>query len=216
MYKLDLHTHSEASPDGGITADQYATILENNVLDYIAVTDHDTIAFAQKLHGSLGDHIIVGEEITSIDGEIIGLFLRERVKPGQSALRTAQDIHEQGGTVYIPHPFETVRKGISPSRLEHIAELVDIVEVYNGRAVLQNRGPQATTWARLHSKATAASSDAHGTKGVGSAFTTIKEVPSAQNLVKQMQLGHLSMNRPPIKTLLYPKANRILKKLGRK
>src|SRR5690606_22692028 len=146
---------------------------------------------------------------------LIGLFLKEPVRPGQSALQTAQAIRDQGGIVYVPHPFETVRKGVSETTLEHIAELVDIVEVYNGRAFTQNRGPQAATWARLHSKPAAASSDAHGIKGVGTAYTSLKETPTAKNLVKQMQLAHLNMTRPPLKTLLYPKANRLLKKLGR-
>lgn len=212
MIKLDLHTHSHASPDGGITADQYATALEDNILDFIAVTDHDSIDEAKRLHESLGERIIVGEEITTLHGEIIGLFLHKVIPPGQSALKTVQAIKEQGGLVYIPHPFETVRKGITQTDLDHIAELVDIVEVYNGRALLQNRGPEATTWARMNGKVAAASSDAHGIKGVGSAYSTIKESPSKNNLIELLRLAHLHMRRPPMKTLLYPKANRLLKK----
>ncbi|HLF66947.1 MAG TPA: PHP domain-containing protein, partial [Gammaproteobacteria bacterium] len=63
MYKIDLHTHSTASPDGGITADQYAHALSTNLLDVIAVTDHNHIDFALGLQKQLGDRIIVGEEI---------------------------------------------------------------------------------------------------------------------------------------------------------
>jgi predicted metal-dependent phosphoesterase TrpH len=216
MFKIDLHSHSIGSPDGGIQPDQYAQIFEDNLLDYIAITDHDSIVFAQRIKESLGNRIIIGEEITTHQGEIIGLFLTDLVRPNQSALKTAQAIKDQGGLVYIPHPFETIRKGITKLDLERIANLVDIVEVYNGRAFVQNRGPEAATWARLNDKATAASSDAHGQKGVGSAYSTIKEEPSADNLAKQLKLAHHSMQRPPIKTLLYPKANRVLKKLGRK
>lgn len=216
MFKVDLHTHSTASPDGGISAEQYATLLENGILDYIAVTDHDSIEFAQQLHKNLGDRIIVGEEINAIEGEIIGLFLKERIAPGLSAFETAQAIHKQGGLVYIPHPFETVRSGISPTALEHIVDMVDIIEVYNARAVMQNRGPQAVTWARVNSRPGAASSDAHGLKGVGSAYTSIKIEPTVDTLAPSIATGHLHMVRPPLKTLLYPKANRLLKKLRRK
>jgi Predicted metal-dependent phosphoesterases (PHP family) len=74
MYKVDLHTHSIASPDGSLNEDNYRKMLETGRLDCIAVTDHNTIAFAKELHANLGDRIIVGEEITTLDGEIIGLF----------------------------------------------------------------------------------------------------------------------------------------------
>jgi predicted metal-dependent phosphoesterase TrpH len=74
MYKIDLHTHSSASSDGGITADQYSKIISQNILDYVAITDHNKVSFAMKLSEELGDKIIVGEEIMTSEGEIIGLF----------------------------------------------------------------------------------------------------------------------------------------------
>lgn len=209
MLKVDLHTHSEASPDGGITFEQYVKALDHELLDYIAVTDHNTIDTAKELHQALGNKIIVGEEITTQQGEIIGLFLTKPVRPGLSVLDSVKAIKEQGGLVYIPHPFETVRKGISQDSLNAIADQVDIVEVYNGRAFVQNRGPEATTWARVHEKACAASSDAHGSKGLGSAYTVISKEPSAKDLVELILHGHRSMQRPPLRTLFYPKANRI-------
>lgn len=211
MYKLDLHTHSEHSPDGGITQHQYMKILEDGTLDYVAITDHDSVEFAKKMHKLLGKKVIVGSEIMSRQGEIIGLFLEKDVRPGMSAKQTAQDIKKQGGLVYIPHPFETVRSGISKDTLEEIAEYVDIVEAYNGRAFFQNKGPDAVVWAKLNNKPVAASSDAHGAKGVGSAFAVVKEVPNRSNLIQLISTAHLTMNRPPLRTLLYPKANRLKK-----
>src|SRR5690606_35884246 len=112
-----------------------------------AVTDHNTIAFAQELNAKLGAQIVVGEEITAREGEIVGLFLTEKVKPGMSAADTARAIKQQGGLVYIPHPFETVRKGLPLTVLDAIAEDVDIIEIRNGRAVFQNKGKQAEAWA---------------------------------------------------------------------
>lgn len=209
MYKIDLHTHSAASHDGGITADQYALVLAHKTLDYIAVTDHNKVDFALELQSRLGDHIIVGEEINTIDGEIIGLFLEEAVPRDLSAAKTAYLIKEQGGLVYIPHPFETVRRGMQESTLERIMDLVDIIEVYNGRAVFQNKGPRATVVARLNNKPGAASSDAHGMKGLASAYSEIKERPDAKNLPGLLQTAHLAMHRPPLTTLLYPKVNRL-------
>jgi predicted metal-dependent phosphoesterase TrpH len=209
MFKVDLHTHSTASHDGGITEEQYMQILEDGILDCIAITDHNTIELAKRMHVMLGNKIIVGEEIMTSEGEIIGLFLDERIKPGMSAKDTMYAIRKQKGIVYIPHPLETVRKGVSREVLDAHADLVNIIEVYNGRAVVQNRGPAATVWARLHQKATAASSDAHGVRGMGTAFTVVAKNPNRHNLIGLMQLGHLTMRRPPWHSLFYPKINKL-------
>lgn len=215
MIKVDLHTHSTASPDGGITAEQYAQLLEDGVLDCIAVTDHNTIDLAQQLHATHGDKIIVGEEITTSQGELVGLFLTRAVPAGLSLSETVKAIKDQGGLVYLPHPFETVRKGVSEADLNAIADHIDIVETYNGRAVAQNKGPQATVWARVHQKPGAASSDAHGVKGVGTAYTTVTELPTAKNLVAQLATAHRVMERPPLHSLLYPKLHRLRRAIKR-
>ncbi len=215
MYKIDLHTHSSGSPDGAIQANHYAQIIEDGGLDYIAITDHDSIAHALEIKKALGEHIIVGEEITSSEGELIGLFLKTPIKPHMSALDTVQAIKRQGGVVYVPHPFETVRKGITMVGLEHIMEFVDIIEVYNGRAFFQNKGPKAATVSRVHNKAGAASSDAHGVKGLGTAYSLVKKKPTPENLGEQLMTAHLTMHRPPLHTLLYPKANRLRKRFVR-
>jgi predicted metal-dependent phosphoesterase TrpH len=216
MLKIDLHTHSSASPDGGITPEEYAEALEKGNLDYIAVTDHNTIEMAEHLHATHGSAIIIGEEITCQEGELVGLFLKHAVKPGHSALVAAEEIARQGGLVYLPHPFETVRKGLPMETLETIAKLVDIVEVHNGRAVFQNRGPQAHTWARLHRKPVAASSDAHGYKGLGTTYSVINQAPNAQNLPELLLKAHYTVKRPPLHSLLYPKYHRARKRLRRR
>jgi len=212
-YKVDLHTHSYGSSDGGLKLSDYQALLTTNKLDYIAITDHDRIDIAQEINASLGHKIIVGQEITTREGEIIGLFLSSAIAPKLSARETALAIKDQGALVYIPHPFETVRKGITRSTLDGIADLVDIVEVHNGRAVFQNKGPEATVWARLHNKVGAASSDAHGIRGVGTSYTTITDVPSARSLAKLLEKGHLDVKHPPILSLLYPKYHRLRDKL---
>ncbi len=211
--RIDLHTHSTASPDGGVTEADYTKLIQGNLIDFIAVTDHDRIDMAQHLQTKLGDAIIVGQEITTSEGEIVGLYLASLVKPHQSALQTVKAIKNQGGLVYIPHPFETVRKGITKQTLDSIASYVDIVEVHNGRAFFQNRGPLATTWARIHSKAMAASSDAHGVKGMASTYTEIGAKPTQENLIKLLATSRRRTTRPPLSSLLYPKYHRLRAKL---
>lgn len=212
MIKIDLHTHSEASPDGGIKLEQYIEALEDGLLDYVAVTDHDSIALAVHLNKQFPDKVIVGEEIMSTDGELIGLFLTSKIEPGQTALKTALAIKAQKGLVYIPHPFETVRHGLQANVLDEIAMHIDIIEVHNGRALLQNHGPKVATWAKLNRAMVAASSDAHGVKGLGTTYTIIQKAPTSKNLVELLSVGRPVTNRPPLRTLLYPKAHRLRKR----
>jgi predicted metal-dependent phosphoesterase TrpH len=210
-YRIDLHTHSTASPDGALRASSYAAMLSHGVLDAIAVTDHNTITLAQELHATLGDRIIVGEEITTSQGELIGLYLQTVVPPFLSVLDTIRRIHEQGGLVYVPHPFETVRKGIPLNVLDELATMIDIIEVGNGRAVFQNRSLQAAAWAQNHNVAGAASSDAHGRAGWGRTYTTVTAMPTVHNLVNLLKTGECTTRNPGMAGLAYPKFNRLRK-----
>lgn len=216
MFKLDLHTHSAASPDGGTSMRQYRAVLESGQLDCVAITDHNRIDFATQAKAQLGERIIVGEEIMTNAGEIIGLFLNERIEPGMSPEDTIAAIRAQNGLVYIPHPFETVRKGLHPAALERIQADVDIIEVCNGRAFLQNRGEQALVWAKLNQVAPAASSDAHGARGLGKTYTSLRSAPEKETLLHQLLSGTLHTGRPGIRSLLYPKYHKIRKSLSKK
>lgn len=212
MFKIDLHTHSVASKDGGLTAEDYERKLASGELQYIAVTDHNTIDFAQQLQRKLGDKIIVGEEILVQEGEIIGLYLREPIEPGLKAAEAAEKIHTQGGIVYIPHPFETVRKGLPEATMDEITELIDIVEVHNGRALFQNKMNKAMLWTARHQKAVASSSDAHGPKGWGKTFSVVDPAPARENLVKLLKHATHIQKKVGLRGILYPKLNRIRRK----
>lgn len=215
MFKIDLHTHSDVSPDGGITALQYQKALTTNLLDVIAVTDHNRIDFAVELQHQLGDRIIVGEEIMTTVGEIIGLYLSEPIKPGLSPLETVMRIKDQGGLVYIPHPFENIRHGLHPAILEELVDYLDIIEVCNGRAFLQDRSSQTVIWAKLNRIIGAASSDAHGFKGLGKTYTRVKELPIRETLLEAIGSGIPVTDRPGLRALLYPRYYRWRKRTKR-
>lgn len=211
--KVDFHTHSIASPDGALRAEDYRRMLDTGSLDAIAITDHNTVDFALELQKKLGDRIIVGEEITTSEGEIIGLYLRNAIPPGLQAAETIALIRKQRGLVYIPHPFETVRKGIAKEVLDSVAWGVDIIEAENGRAVFQNKSREAFAWAKAHNVVVAAASDAHGKKGWGKTYTQLPQKPSRQNLLELLSEATLHRGFPGVPALLYPKFNRMRKKL---
>lgn len=214
VYKIDLHTHSYASTDGGITLNQYERALSNKVLDYIAITDHNRIDGAQAIQKSLGHQIIVGEEIMTTHGEIIGLYLKEAISCGLSPLETALQIHAQDGIVMIPHPFETTRKGMSESQMSLILDQIDLVEVCNGRAVNQKLGAKSVVWAKLNNKIGTANSDTHGAKGLGGTYNLVRELPTRQTLIKLLSTSTAIYRRPSPRELLYPKYHRIRNKLS--
>lgn len=212
-FKIDLHTHSTASRDGSITATQYADVLESKTLDCIAVTDHDTVDFALKLQKILGqDKIIVGEEISTTDGDIIGLFLNKNIDSGMSVVSTVEAIRKQGGLVYVPHPFETVRKGITLQALESIKEQVDIIEINNGRAFFQNYGKQAKDWAKANTIISmASSSDAHRVSGLGKTYTAVDRVGplTPDTLKKALLLAGHTYKKPSLLDVMGPKMNKL-------
>jgi predicted metal-dependent phosphoesterase TrpH len=213
MFKVDLHTHSVASPDGALTAAQYRRALEQGRLDCIAVTDHNTITFALGLQQELGsDKIIVGEEITTTQGEIIGLYLKHVVPAGLTAMETVKAIHDQGGLVYIPHPFETVRQGISMDTLEEICAFVDIIEIRNGRAVFQNFAATASAWALAHDIPGGASSDAHGQAGWCRTYSMLPKMPTRRTMLNLLAHASHVAAFPGLRGMLYPKFNRIRKR----
>lgn len=215
MYKIDLHTHSVASKDGGISSAEYRKILNKRIVDMVAVTDHDRIDFAQALQESLGaDKVIIGQEVTTTDGDIVGLYLKEAVPAGLSAAKAVRAIKAQDGLVLIPHPFETVRQGIQLPTLESIAESVHMIEGQNGRAVVQNFSAQAIAWGTKHGKQIVANSDAHGYKGVGHTYTTVASLPTDKDaLIECLSQSTITFARPPLFTLLYPAINMLKKRI---
>lgn len=211
MIKIDLHTHSIISPDGAgsITASDFEKYLEDGVLDCIAITDHNEIKFAQMMQKKLGNKIIVGEEITTRDGEMVGLFLTKKIPPGLSAKETAKKIHQQGGLVYIPHPFETLRKGMQLAVLEKLVKDIDIFEVFNGRGKLRGKTKEAELFAKKYNLIGAASSDAHGFRGMGRTFSIIEKMPTRSTLLSLLKKGTLEKKYAPFIAYLYPAINKI-------
>lgn len=209
MFKIDLHTHSTASFDGGITKRQYKDILDNNLLDFVAVTDHNETRFARELRDLLGDRIIVGEEIRSKDGEVIGLFLKKTIRPGLSVIDTIREIKEQDGLVYIPHPFEKGRESLPEDVLTEIVKKVDIVEAFNARGLLRGRQKEVEEFAVKKNVAIASSSDAHCRLGVGTAFSIINSHPDRHALPRLLKKGHFQRRHASLISYLCPAVNKV-------
>lgn len=224
-YRVDLHTHSIGSYDGGLTTDDYRRAFSRDMLDVVAITDHGGIETARKIRYALSDvpnfmqRIIIGQELASTEGEIIGLYLQESIPDNLSPEATVAAIKEQGGIVYIPHPFETVRKGIGRTALERIRRDVSLIEVCNGRAIFQNKGAEAAQWAAAHTVPGVAASDAHGWAGWGRTYIRVPVLPERASLVRLASMAARKDNALATGKVgfgvLYPKLNRLLHRHGR-
>lgn len=208
MLRVDLHTHSLASKDGGLSLDDYQAVLDKK-LDFIAITDHDEIDFALEAFTKIGDRIIVGQEISSKDGEIIGLYLESKIEPKQTAEQTIKDIKQQGGLVYIPHPLSQRRDSLGAKKLANIIQQVDIIELYNGRTYQLISTSKITNSFNVPF---AASSDAHGPRGIGRTYSMISSAPTKNTLVKLIDRGQTVYAAPSLMAILEPTKNRLDKR----
>ncbi len=208
-YKIDLHTHSIISQDGGISRDQYADLLEKGILDVIAITDHNETKLAIEMAKKFGEKIIVGEEISTKEGEMIGLFLKKTIQGNMTATGTAKQIHEQGGIVYIPHPFEIFRQGLKIDVLQAIMQDIDIVEVFNARGKWRGKSNQTLEFAKKYNKTMAAASDSHCRMGMGGSYSIISEIPTNKSLINLLEKGELCKKFAPAFSYLCPAINKI-------
>ncbi len=209
MYRIDLHSHSINSTDGSITIEDYDKIIKSGRLNYIAITDHNSIDYAKKANAKLGENIIIGEEIMTLSGEIIGLYLSEKIPPKLSLEETINQIKRQNGLVYLPHPLENIRKGIGLDNLKKIIDKVDIVECYNGRSFTTSIKDQLLKELKLKNIVCASGSDSHGKIGFGRTMTIINDKPNKENLVQLLKNAKfINRTAGPI-SRFYPTLNRL-------
>jgi predicted metal-dependent phosphoesterase TrpH len=185
--KADLHIHSDHS-DGMPSIPEIMDYVEEHTdLSVIAITDHNTIegaTFARSLAELYRFDVIVGEEVSSTAGHVIGLFLEADIPPGLSAQATIDAIREQGGIAVIPHPF--ANRAFGPFGLESVGEGIDdldfhALETYNSSPYLvwANR-VAAKAWDRGSPAAAVAGSDAHVTRAIGTGFTLFPGTSAAE------------------------------------
>jgi predicted metal-dependent phosphoesterase TrpH len=180
----DLHTHSRASFDSLASPASLVRTAAARGLTHLAITDHDRIDGALEGRAAAAElapglTVIVGEEVRTVDGDLICLFLERAIPPGLSADETIAEARAQGGLVGIPHPFDRFRGSLlRDAGMERLAPLVDWIEAHNARVAAGRGNERAAAFARSHGLGEVAVSDAHSAFEVGVAYTILRRDPS--------------------------------------
>jgi len=172
----DIHTHTMYSgfskylflsyPDSVTTPRTSIKVAEKLGLNALCITDHNTIKGAVEARKYNKELVVIGEEISSIDGEIIGLFLQENIKPGLSAEETIKQIHSQDGVAIAPHPFSAHCSCVGEKMN---ALKFDGIEVFN--ALHRDGYSNAIALEKCNGHAKLGGSDAHASYMIGNGYT---------------------------------------------
>jgi predicted metal-dependent phosphoesterase TrpH len=200
----DLHMHTSWSHDCSTDAAELVDYAEEQGLGAIAVTDHNVFGGAlEAVDYASGRELVVipGEEVkTDGQGEVIGLFLEREIPRGMGFDETISAIREQGGLVYVPHPFDRLHAIPDPRTLHrHLAD-IDVFEVYNARLLLEAYNEEALRFARKYNLTMGAGSDAHVLQGVGTGALRMRAFRDPEEFI--VSLRHAEVLRRP-KSLAY-------------
>jgi predicted metal-dependent phosphoesterase TrpH/glycosyltransferase involved in cell wall biosynthesis len=200
----DLHMHTSWSHDCSIDPAELVDHAEAEGLGAIAVTDHNVFGGALETADEARDReliVIPGEEVkTDGQGEVIGLFLEREIPRGMSFEDTVAAIREQGGLVYVPHPFDRLHAIPDPRTLHrHLAD-IDVLEVYNARLLFEAYNDEALRFARKYNLTMGAGSDAHVLQGVGTGALRMRAFSDPEEFLISLRTAEI-LRRP--KSLAY-------------
>lgn len=209
LIDVDLHTHTDHSHDCATPVEVLLATAKARGLGAIAVTDHNEISGALEAQAKAeGIKVIVGEEVkTAHQGEVIGLFIRERIPRGLSLEETIAEIKRQGGLVYVPHPFDRMHAVPDYEHLVANLDAIDAIEVFNPRVAIAEFNEEAVRFAAKYRIVAGAGSDAHVAQGLGSVRIRMPDFDGPEEFMESLRLADIV--RTPA-SLLYVQALKFL------
>ena len=212
---VDLHMHTDHSKDCATPVETLLETASERGLGAIAITDHNEVSgalAAEELADDYGVKVIVAEEVkTAEQGEVIGLFLRERIERGMTMAETVAEIRRQGGLVYVPHPFDRLHSVPDYEHLLDIVEEIDILEVFNPRVALTAFNEEAERFAAKYRIVPGAGSDSHVAQGLGSVKIRVHDFDGPEEFLEAMRDADIVRKH---KNLVYVQALKFLQTSG--
>jgi predicted metal-dependent phosphoesterase TrpH len=217
LIEVDLHMHTDHSGDCATPVDVLINTARDRGLGAIAITDHNEVSGAieaRKLAEELGDiKVIVAEEVkTAEQGEVIGLFLEEKIPKGLTMAETIREIRAQGGLVYVPHPFDRFHSVPDYEHLLDMVEEIDLLEVFNPRVAVTAFNEEAVRFASKYRIVPAAGSDSHVAQGLGSVRQRIHDFDGPAEFLEAMRDADITRKH---KNLVYVQTLKFLQTTGR-
>jgi predicted metal-dependent phosphoesterase TrpH len=219
LIEVDLHMHTDHSDDCATPVEVLLASAREQGLGAIAVTDHNEISGALEAKAQAarsGPHpplhppvkVIVGEEVkTASEGEVIGLFIKEKIPRGLSLPETIAEIKRQGGIVYVPHPFDRMHSVPDYEHLLKVLDDVDAIEVFNPRVAISAFNEEAARFAAKYRITAGAGSDSHVAQGLGSVRIRMRDFDGPQEFLQSLRDAEI-LTRPS--SLLYVQALKFL------
>jgi predicted metal-dependent phosphoesterase TrpH/glycosyltransferase involved in cell wall biosynthesis len=213
----DLHMHTDHSPDCATPVPVLLETARERGLGAIAITDHNEVSGALEAReladGMDGFQVIVAEEVkTAEQGEVIGLFIEEKIPRGMSMAETIAEIRRQGGLVYVPHPFDRLHSVPDYEHLLDVVDEIDILEVFNPRIAFSAFNEEAVRFAAKYRIVPGAGSDSHVPQGLGSVRIRVSEFEGPEEFLEAMRDADIIHKH---KNLIYVQALKFLQTAGR-
>jgi len=208
---VDLHMHTDHSNDCATPVEVLLATAREQGLGAIAVTDHNEISGALEARGKaaeFGVKVIVAEEVKTADqGEVIGLFIEQKIPRGMTLAETVDEIKRQGGLVYVPHPFDRMHSVPDYEHLLTIVDDIDAIEVYNPRVAIGSFNEEAARFAAKYRILAGAGSDSHVAQGLGSVRLRMADFDGPQEFLEALREAEIT-TKPS--SLLYVQALKFL------
>jgi glycosyltransferase involved in cell wall biosynthesis len=209
LIDVDLHMHTDHSHDCATPVEVLIAVARARGLGAIAITDHNEISGAKEaLAKADGLKVIVAEEVKTADqGEVIGLFITEKIPRGMTLQETIAEIKRQGGLVYVPHPFDRMHSVPDYEHLLAVIDDVDAIEVFNPRVAITEFNAEAVRFAAKYRIPAGAGSDAHVTQGLGSVRIRMRDFDGPREFLESLRDADIIRNPA---SLLYVQALKFL------
>jgi predicted metal-dependent phosphoesterase TrpH len=197
--RVDCHLHTAVSGDAVTSIDELAERVEQEQLDVVCITDHNvTAAAVAAAERGIGARVIVGEEIRTRDGDVIGLFLTERIPYVLPLAEVTGLIRAHGGLIYLPHPFDPGRSSLGPVAEQLCTNgLADVIEVFNAKISDQSLNQQAAQLAARFGLPGGAGSDAHDPDGIGAAYLEMPDFDGPREFVAALAHAKITGEHRP-------------------
>jgi predicted metal-dependent phosphoesterase TrpH len=217
LIEVDLHMHTDHSTDCATPVDVLLRTARDRGLGAIAITDHNEVSGAleaREIAEEMGDiKVIVAEEVkTAEQGEVIGLFIEEKIPKGLTMAETIAEIRRQGGLVYVPHPFDRFHSVPDYEHLMDIVEEIDVLEVFNPRVAVTSFNEEAQRFAAKYRIVPGAGSDSHVAQGLGSVRVRIHDFDGPAEFLEAMRDADITRKH---KNLIYVQTLKLLQTTGR-